>query len=178
MLYTDFQQNLRKDLQKKLGLKNPLAVPYLKKVVINQRVSEARENKEALDEAIVELSAITGQKPIICSSKKAEAGFKIRKGDPLALKVTLRHQKMYDFIEKLFKLVLPTLRDFKGLSSSSFDSAGNYNFSLEEQTVFSEVDLDKVKKVRPLQITMVTSTNDKKHSKMLLSSLGLPFQKK
>jgi len=177
MLYKDFQKKISVKLQKDLGLKNHLAIPLLLKVVINQRIPEARENKESLDEAIVELEAITGQKPVVCFAKKSEAGFKIRKGDPLALKVTLRRQRMYDFIEKLFTLVLPTLRDFKGLSNGSFDSAANYSFTLEEQTVFSEVDLDKVRKVRSLQITFVTSTSVKKEAKMLLSALGLPFSK-
>lgn len=177
MLYKDFQEKISAKLQKDLGLKNRLAVPRLLKVVINQRIPEARENKEFLDEAIVELAAITGQRPVVCFAKKSEAGFKIRKGDPLALKTTLRRRKMYDFVEKLFTLVLPTLRDFKGLPLGSFDSSANYNFTLEEQTVFSEVDLDKVKKVRSLQITFVTSTSVKKEAKMLLSALGLPFSK-
>ncbi len=177
MLYKDFQEKISAKLQKDLGLKNRLAVPRLLKVVINQRIPEARESKEFLNEAVVELASITGQRPVICFAKKSEAGFKIRKGDPLALKTTLRRQKMYDFVEKLFTLVLPTLRDFKGLPLGSFDSDANYNFTLEEQTVFSEIDLDKVKKVRSLQITLVTSTSVKKEAKMLLSALGLPFSK-
>jgi len=177
MLYKDFQEKISAKLQKDLGLKNRLAVPRLLKVVINQRIPEARESKDLLSEAIVELAAITGQRPVVCFAKKSEAGFKIRKGDPLALKTTLRRQKMYDFVEKLFSLVLPTLRDFKGLPAGSFDSDANYNFTLEEQTVFSEIDLNKVKKVRSLQITFVTSTSVKKEAKMLLSALGLPFSK-
>ncbi len=178
MLKKDFQDTIAKKLQTDIGLKNIFSTPHLLKIIINQRVPEARENKEAIAEATAELAAITGQKPVVCLAKKSEAGFKIRKGDPLALKVTLRRSKMYDFAEKLFKIVLPTLRDFKGLSPDSFDQSGNYSFTLEEQTVFSEVNLDKVRKVRSLQITFVTSTSVKKEAKMLLSALGLPFSKK
>jgi len=178
MLQTDFKKTIQKKLQTDIGLKNQLATPQLVKIVINQRLPEARENKNAVEEASVQLAAITGQKPIVCYAKKSEAGFKIRQGDPLALKITLRKSRMYDFAEKLFKIVLPTLRDFKGLSNTSFDQSGNYSFTIEDQTVFSEIDLDKVKKVRSFQITFVTSTSVKKEAKMLLSALGLPFSKK
>jgi len=179
MLKKETEANLKKELLKLLGKdRNILSLPKLNKVVLNYRVVNAKESKETLDSAIEEITAITGQKPSLCRAKKAEAGFKIRQGDPLALKVTLRGQRMYDFINKLFNIILPRLRDFKGMPLTAFDSAGNYNLTIKDQTVFPEINLDKVNTIRPLQITLNINSSSKEDSKMLLSALGFSFEKK
>ena len=177
MLFQKYKTEIIPKLQKELGIKNPLALPRVTKVVINMRVPEGKENKQAVAEAAEELKLITGQQPKICRARQSVSGFKLRKGDPIGLKVTLRRKRMYDFLEKLFFLVLPRLRDFKGLSLSQFDGQGNFNIGLREQTVFPEVNLDKVRKTRGLQITIVTNTRDQKKAKVLLEVLGLPFAK-
>lgn len=158
--------------------RNTFSLPKLKKVVLNYRVPEADESQEALETAKKELTAIAGQYPKICRSKKSIASFKLRAGVPLALKVTLRGTRMYDFVEKLFNLVLPRLRDFKGMAISGFDNSGNYNLTLKDQTYFPEIDLDKINKIRSVQITLCISTTSKDEAKMLLSALGFPFEKK
>ncbi|MPN40959.1 50S ribosomal protein L5 [bioreactor metagenome] len=145
--------------------------------MVNYRVGEARESQESLTSATEEISAITGQKPKLCKAKKAVAAFKIRQNDPLALKVTLRGQRMYDFVEKLFNLILPRLRDFKGMPLNAFDDAGNYNLTIKDQTLFPEINLDKANKIRSVQITIKINTSSKEDSKMLLSALGFPFEK-
>jgi len=179
MLKKDIEAQLKEKLIESLGKdRNILSLPSLNKVVLNYRVVNAKESKETLDTAIDELTAIAGQKPSLCRSKKSEASFKIRQGDPLALKVTLRGQRMYDFIEKLFNLILPRLRDFKGMSLNAFDDAGNYNLTIMDQTLFPEINLDKVNTIRPLQITLNINSSSKEDSKMLLSALGFSFEKK
>lgn len=170
------------DITKKLasslpGKANPNSLPRLAKVVINYRVPEARESQESLQAATEELSMIGGQKPSLCKAKKSVASFKLRQNDPLALKVTLRGARMYDFIEKLFNLVLPRLRDFKGLPDTAFDQSGNYNLTIADQTYFPEVNLDKINKIRSVQITIAIQGSSKDKSKMLLSHLGFPFKK-
>ncbi len=177
MLLNQFNQTIKNQLWIELGKPNLNSVPTLKKVVLNYRVKDAASNKEALENAVEEIMAITGQKPGLASAKKSEASFKIRKGDPLALKVTLRGSRMYAFVEKLFNLVLPRLRDFKGLPVSAFDGQGNYNMTIKDQTYFPEIDLNKVNQIRSLQITFVISATSKDNAKMLLSALGLPFEK-
>lgn len=178
MLKDTVQTTVKKSLIEQLGKKrNIFSLPRLSKVVINYRVSEARESQESLDSAIEEITAITGQKPRLCKAKKAVSSFKLRQNDPLALKVTLRGQRMYDFIEKLFNVILPRLRDFKGMPADAFDSAGNYNLTIKDQTLFPEINLDKVNKIRPVQITLNITTSSKDESKMLLSALGFPFEK-
>ena len=175
MLFQNYKTEIVPELQKKLNIKNLLALPRVVKVVINMRISEAKEDKQVIDEATEELKLISGQRPVVCRARKSVSGFKLRKGDPIGLKVTLRGKKMYDFLEKLFFLVLPLLRDFKGLSLRQFDHNGNFNIGLEDQTVFPEINLDKVKKTRGLQITIVTSTKKKSEAESLLKVLGLPF---
>ncbi len=177
MLFQNYKTEIVPKLKKKLGIKNPLALPRVIKVVINMRVPEGKENKQAVAEAIEELKLITGQHPKVCRARKSVSGFKLRKGDPIGLKVTLRGKRMYDFLEKLFFLVLPRLRDFKGLSLSQFDGQGNFNIGLREQTIFPEINLDKIKKTRGLQVTIVTNTQDQEKAKILLEVLGLPFAK-
>lgn len=156
---------------------NPNAQAKLTKVVVNYRVPEAAQSQEALVSAESEISAITGQKPWLCRAKKSVSSFKIRQNDPLALKVTLRGQRMSHFVSKLFNLVLPRLRDFKGLPETAFDQGGNYNLTILDQTYFPEVNLDKVAKIRPVQITLNIKSSSQAEAKMLLSHLGLPFKK-
>lgn len=164
-------------LQKLLPNRNVTSLPQLKKIVINYRVSDGRDSQEALAAAEVEIVAITGQKPKLCKSKKSIATFKLREGEPLAYKVTLRGDRMHQFAEKLFNLVLPRLRDFKGLPVTAFDQEGNYNLTLKDQTYFPEINLDKINKIRSVQITLCISASSKDEAKMLLSALGFPFQK-
>ena len=172
---TTIKENLIKATSKD---RNVFSLPKLKKVVINYRVNDARESQEALTAATEELVAIVGQKPKLCKAKKAVSAFKLRQNDPLALKITLRGARMYDFVEKLFNLVLPRLRDFKGLSDTAFDSEGNYNLTLKDQTFFPEINLDKVKQIRSVQVTLNINASSKEEAKMLLSALGFPFEKK
>ena len=175
IIETTIKENLIKATSKD---RNIFSLPKLKKVVINYRVAEARESQEALTAATEELVAIVGQKPKLCKAKKAVSSFKLRQNDPLALKVTLRGTRMYDFVEKLFNLVLPRLRDFKGLPDTAFDSEGNYNLTLKDQTFFPEINLDKITKIRSVQVTLNINASSKEEAKMLLSALGFPFEKK
>ena len=177
MAKNTFETNLEAKLREAMPTRNTFSLPRLNKVVINYRVSDSRESQEALNAAETEIIAITGQKPRLCRSKKAIATFKLRAGEPLAYKVTLRGLRMYHFIEKLFNLVLPRLRDFKGLPATAFDQDGNYNMTIKDQTYFPEIDLDRINKIRSVQITMNISATSKEESKMLLSALGFPFEK-
>jgi large subunit ribosomal protein L5 len=178
MLNEIIETTVKENLIKSLGKgRNVFSLPKLKKVVINYRVSDARESQESLAAATEELVAITGQKPKLCRAKKAIAAFKLRENDPLALKTTLRGIRMYNFVDKLFNLVLPRLRDFKGLPDSAFDSEGNYNLTIKDQTFFPEINLDKINKIRPVQITLNINASSKEEAKMLLSALGFPFEK-
>ena len=176
-MMSPYIKEINQQLSKNLGIKNSNALPKLTKVVINYRISEGRDSKEVLAAAEKELMAITGQKPRLTRSKKSVAAFKLRQGEPLAYKVTLRSTRMYDFINKLFNLVLPRLRDFKGLPLNSFDQEGNYSLTIHDQTYFSEVNLDAVNKIRSVQVTLCISASSIKESKMLLSTLGFPFEK-
>lgn len=175
MLMQTFSKTIAPQLQKDLKRDNSLSVPKVTKVVLNYRVKEARESQESLIQATEELSAIAGQKPVVTKAKKAISSFKLRQNDPLALKVTLRHHRMYDFLEKFFSLVLPRLRDFRGIDSTAFDQAGNYNITIKDQTYFPEIDLNRVNKIRPIQITIATSATSPTEAKMLLSALGAKF---
>lgn len=177
MLNQQFEEEIKPKLKKELGIKNPLAVPRVEKVIINMRINEAKENKGAIEKPIQELAQITGQMPQTRPAKQSISGFKLTQGDPIGLKVSLRGNKMYDFLEKLFRLVLPRVKDFHGLSVGQFDEHGNYNLTLKDQSIFPEIDVDKVEKTRSLQITIVTSSQSVKQSKELLLSLGLPFEK-
>jgi large subunit ribosomal protein L5 len=178
MLKNIISTTIKEELIKNIGKdRNVFSLPRLTKVVINYRVSEARESKESLDAAIEEITAITGQKPQLCKAKKAVSSFKLRQNDPLALKVTLRGVRMYDFVEKLFNLILPRLRDFKGMKLNAFDDAGNYNLTIKDQTLFPEINLDKINKIHSVQVTLNINATSKDEAKMLLSALGFPFEK-
>ena len=172
-----FKNEIIYELVKRLGYKNSLQVPVLEKIVVNMGMGEAMSNSKFLDGGINDLKAITGQKPIITRAKKSIATFKIRKGGPVGCKVTLRGQRMYDFFSKLVNLILPRLRDFKGVSLRGFDSRGNYNLGLKEQIVFPEIVYDKIDSIRGMDIAIVTTAKNNEEAKELLNALGMPFRK-
>lgn len=163
------------ELMKKFNYKSVMQVPKLEKVVINMGVSDVRENAKALENAVRDLEIITGQKAVTTKAKKSIAGFKIREGMEIGCKVTLRNQKMYDFVEKLFAVALPRVRDFKGLSPNSFDGRGNYSMGVKEQLIFPEIEYDKIDKVRGMDVIFVTSANTDEEARELLRFLGMPF---
>lgn len=164
-------------LMKELGFKNKLAAPMLKKIVISMGLGEAKDNAGVIDKARVYLTALAGQKPMVTKAKKSIASFKVAQGQPIGMMVTLRGTRMYAFLDKLINIVLPKVRDFKGISDKSFDSFGNLNIGLREQIIFPEVDYKTVDKIRGLAVTITTSAKNKKEGKMLLEALGMPFVK-
>ncbi|SNR85191.1 50S ribosomal protein L5 [Desulfurobacterium atlanticum] len=164
-------------LQKKFNYKNVMEIPKIEKIVVNMGVGEAVQNIKALENAMRDLELITGQKPSVRRAKRSEAGFKLRKGMPIGAKVTLRGDRMYDFLDRLISVALPRVRDFKGLSPKSFDGRGNYNFGLTEQVVFPEIDYDKVDAIRGMNITIVTTAETDEEAKALLEAFGFPFRK-
>lgn len=172
-----YQEEIIPKLAKELGLKNRLAMPKVEKVVINLGIGEGTIDKGVIEKASQDLAVITGQKPKVAKARASIAGFKLRAGAPIGLVVSLRGEKMYNFLEKLFKIVLPRLRDFQGLSIKSFDGRGNYNLGISEYTIFPEIDYSKVEKVRGLEITIVTNTDDNQKATRLLELLGMPFMK-
>ena len=163
-------------LIKKFDYKSSMQVPKLDKVVINIGLGDTRENPKALENAMKELAQITGQKPIITKAKKSIAAFKIREGQDLGCKVTLRKDKMYDFAYKLFNVALPRVRDFRGVSADSFDGRGNYSMGLKEQLIFPEIEYDKVDKLRGMDIIFVTTAETDEEARELLKLLGMPFK--
>ena len=171
-----YNSEIRPALQKELKIKNIHAIPSLEKVVINVGVGEVVQNKKVIDKVAADLELITGQKAVIAQARKSVAAFKIRKGLPIGAKVTLRDERMYDFVEKLFKVVLPRIRDFRGIPATSFDQHGNLNIGMSDQTLFPEIDYDKIDKIRGLEITLVTTTKDVSQARVLFEKLGLKFQ--
>lgn len=172
-----YYQQVRPNLLKKLGLNNLMAVPKVTKIVVNVGAGESVANKGVLEKITEQISLITGQKPIITKARKAISAFKIRKGFPIGVKATLRGERMYHFLEKIIKVILPRLRDFRGISLSSIDSSGNLNLGFSEQIIFPEIDFDKIDKIRGLQVTIVTNCADKEKGKILFEELGIPFKK-
>ena len=154
-----------------------MEVPCIDKVVINMGVGDAIANSKALDDAVAELAAITGQAPVITRAKKSIANFKVREGMPIGCKVTLRREKMYDFLDKLMNISLPRVRDFRGVSDTSFDGRGNYTLGIKEQIIFPEIDYDKVNKVRGMDIVIVTTAKTNEEARALLAEMGMPFKK-
>jgi large subunit ribosomal protein L5 len=171
------EQNIYPELSKELGIKNPMAYPRFKKVVINIGIPKTDTSKKDLDEARAELSLISGQQAKMSSAKQSIAGFKIREGDPVGVSVTLRGQRMFDFLDKLCRIVLPQVKDFRGVKRGAFDGNGNYTLGLTEQIIFPEIDYAKVNNVRGLEITIVTSTKSDEQAFALLKSIGMPFVK-
>lgn len=172
-----YHQEIQKSLQTELGLANVMAVPRLKKIVVNVGVKEAIDDKKVLDATSIQVAAITGQKPVIRQAKKSVAAFKLREGQPIGVSVTLRGQRMYDFLEKLVAIVFPRVRDFHGLSKNSFDGHGNYSFGFSEQIVFPEIEYSQIDKIRGLEVTIATTAKNDEEGKVLLTALGLPFKK-
>ena len=163
-------------LMKKFNYKSVMEVPKLEKIVINIGLGDTKENPKELENAVNDLTQITGQKPIITKSKKAIAAFKLRAGIPIGCKVTLRSDKMYDFANKLFNVALPRVRDFRGVSTNSFDGRGNYSMGIKEQLIFPEIEYDKVDKIRGMDIIFVTTAKTDEEARELLNLLGMPFK--
>jgi large subunit ribosomal protein L5 len=172
-----YKTEISKKLEKELGIKNKMAIPKVEKVVINMGIGDLVKNKEGSKATMADLTMIIGQKPSVRPAKISVAGFNVREGMPVGLSATLRGQKMYDFLEKLFTIVLPRLRDFRGLSLKSFDKNGNYTIGIVEHTVFPEVDINKSAAARGLEVTIVTNGNSVEESKKLLTLMGMPLEK-
>lgn len=164
-------------LMKKFEYKSVMQVPKLEKIVINVGCGEARENSKALDAVVSDLKQITGQAPVICKAKKSVANFKLREGMAIGAKVTLRGDRMYEFLDRLFNLALPRVRDFRGINPNSFDGRGNYSMGIKEQLIFPEIDYDKIDKVRGMDICFVTTANTDEEARELLTLMGAPFSK-
>jgi len=172
-----YETEISKKLEKELGIKNKMAIPKIEKVVINMGIGDLVKNKEGSKATMADLTMIIGQKPSVRPAKISVAGFNVREGMPVGLSATLRGQKMYDFLEKLFTIVLPRLRDFRGLSLKSFDKNGNYTIGIVEHTVFPEVDVNKSAAARGLEVTIVTNVNSVEESKKMLVLMGMPLEK-
>ena len=177
-LQTLYKEKLRDSLKTQLALTNVHCVPKLEKIVINCAVGSQSERKQAIEDAVNEVTLITGQKPIITQSKKAIANFKLRAGENVGVKVTLRGVRMYDFLMRLVRTALPRVRDFRGVAPRAFDGRGNYTLGVSDQSIFPEIELDKVKRTLGFDITFVTSTNNDDHARELLRALGMPFRGK
>ena len=176
-LKEDYKSRIIPALTKEFGYKNVMEVPKLQKIVISKGVGAAIADKKLIDYALEELATISGQKAIATISKKDVAAFKLRKGMPIGVKVTLRQKKMYEFLDRLVTASLPRVRDFKGVKASGFDGRGNYNLGITEQIIFPEINIEKVNKIGGMDITFVTSANTDKEAKSLLHELGIPFKK-
>lgn len=176
VLQDKYNKQIFPELLKEFKYKNVHQVPKLIKITINRGIGEAAQNNKAIDKSIEEFAYITGQKPIITKSKKSIAGFKIRDNVPIGLKVTLRRDKMYDFLNKLINLSLPRIRDFRGISKKQFDGRGNYNLGIKEQIVFPEISYEQVDKIRGMNITFVTTAKNDQESLALLKKFGMPFK--
>jgi large subunit ribosomal protein L5 len=163
-------------MMKEFGYKNPMQVPRLEKVVLNIGMGEAISNMKLLETAVTELAQITGQKPVVTKAKKSIAGFKLREGMPIGCKVTLRHERMYEFLQRLLHTALPRIRDFRGVSSKAFDGRGNYTFGIREQLIFPEINYDDISAVHGMDIVIVTTSKSDAEGKALLSHLGMPFR--
>jgi large subunit ribosomal protein L5 len=172
-----YQSEITPSLMGKFNYQSVMQVPNIEKIVINMGVGDAVSNSKALDTAVEELTLITGQKPVITKAKKSIAGFRLREGMPIGAKVTLRGERMYQFLDKLVSVSLPRVRDFRGVSKKSFDGRGNYTLGVKEQLIFPEIDYDKVSKVRGMDIVIVTTANTDEEARELLTQVGMPFQK-
>ena len=176
-LHDLYNKQIRSERQEKFAYNNVMEIPKLEKIVINIGVGEATENAKTVDAAASDLEAIAGQKPIICKAKKSLASWKIREGMPLGCKVTLRGERMYEFLDRLINIALPRVRDFRGISSTSFDGRGNYAFGVKEQLLFPEIDFEKIDRVRGMDIIVVTTAKTDEEARELLTKFGMPFKK-
>ena len=176
-LKQEYKDRVISALKEEFGYKNVMQVPKLEKIVVSRGVGAAVSDKKLVDYAVEELTKITGQKAVATISKKDVASFKLRKGMPIGAKVTLRGEKMYEFLDRFVSASLPRVRDFNGISATGFDGRGNYNLGIKEQIIFPEISIDKIKKIQGLDVTFVTSANTDKEAKSLLTKFGLPFTK-
>ena len=170
-----YESEIKKSLKEKLGFKNDMAIPKLEKISINMGVGEASQDKGKIDSAVNDLKLISGQQPVVTKARKSVAGFKLREGVSVGVKVTLRKQKMYEFLDRLVNIALPRVRDFRGLTKKSFDGKGNYSLGLKEQIVFPEIDYDNLDSLRGMDITIVTSAKNDEQGLELLKSFNLPI---
>lgn len=176
-LQEQYKQEIAPALFKELGLKNVMQIPAIGKVVVNIGVGEALDNPKALEAAVNDLTIITGQKPVVIAAKKAISNFKLREGRQIGVKVTLRGQKMWAFLDRLINIALPRVRDFRGISADSFDGRGNYTLGLTEQLIFPEIQYDKIDKLRGMEVSIVTTAETDDHARALLTKFGMPFRK-
>ena len=176
-LKTMYSADVAPALMKKFNYKSVMQIPKIDKIVINVGCGEARDNPKAVDAIVGDIGKITGQKPVVCLAKKSVANFKLREGMPNGVKVTLRGERMYEFLDRLFNLALPRVRDFRGINPNSFDGRGNYNMGVKEQLIFPEIDYDKIDKVRGMDICVVTTANTDEEARELLTLMGAPFEK-
>jgi large subunit ribosomal protein L5 len=174
-LKTKYQNEVIAAMMKEFGYKNSMQVPRLEKITVNVGVGEATQNIKAIDATVAEITAITGQKPVVTRAKKAIANFKLREGVPIGCMVTLRRERMYEFLDRLIHVALPRVRDFKGISDRSFDGRGNYSLGLREQIIFPEIQADKVEKTRGMTITIATTAKTDEEGRALLRLMGMPF---
>ena len=177
-LLTKYNEVVHKHLSKQLDINNAMRVPKLEKIVLNMGLGDAKENKKWLTSGVEELTTIAGQKAVVTISKKAISNFKIREGDPVGIRVTLRGSKMYEFLDRFISVASPRIRDFRGLSAKGFDGRGNYNFGITEQIIFPEIDYDKINNIRGINISIVTSSTTDEEAYELLVALGLPIRQK
>ena len=173
-----YDNQLKIDLQQELEIKNVMEIPKLEKIVLNMGLGEAVQNPKVVEQAADQLTLLSGQKAVVTRAKKSIATFKLRQGMPIGARVTLRHDKMYDFLSKLINIALPRVRDFRGISSKGFDGRGNYSLGITEHIIFPEIDYDKIEKIRGLNITIVTSAKTDAQARVLLGAFGSPFRKK
>ncbi len=171
-----YASELKTQIQKDLGIENAMAVPRIEKIVINMGIGEATQNNKIVDPLVADLGSITGQKPVITKAKKSIAAFKLREGMPIGAMVTLRGDAMYEFLDRLISVALPRVRDFRGVSSKSFDGRGNYTLGLRDQLIFPEIDYSKVEKTKGMNVTIVTTAKDDNGARTLLRSFGMPFR--
>ena len=176
-LLEKYNNSVRTELANKFAYKSSMQIPRLEKIVINMGVGDAVANSKVLDDAVEELTLIAGQKPVITKAKKSIANFKLREGMPIGCKVTLRGERMYEFFDKLVSISLPLVRDFRGINPNAFDGRGNYTLGVKEQLIFPEINFDKVKKVRGMDIVIVTTAATDEEGRALLSLMGMPFRK-
>ena len=172
-----YTETIKQELVNKFNYTSVMQAPKIDKIVVNMGIGDAVQNAKVLDTAVEELSAITGQKPVITKAKKSIATFRLREGMPIGAKVTLRGERMYEFLDKLISVSLPRVRDFRGISKKAFDGRGNYTLGVKEQLIFPEIDYDKVSKVRGMDIVIVTTANTDEEARELLTQFGMPFQK-
>ena len=177
-LQEKYNNSVKAELVNKFNYSSSMEIPRLEKIVINMGVGDAVSNSKVLDDAVAELQAITGQKPVITKAKKSIASFKLREGMPIGCKVTLRGERMYEFLDKLISISLPRVRDFHGINENAFDGRGNYTLGVKEQLIFPEINFDNIKKMRGMDIVIVTTANTDEEGRALLSLLGMPFYKK